>query len=142
MISIHVAISDTTAGKSFMHQRTAIELCGTPTETTHSNKGPLKLTHCFKYLLNHEWVLPITGFLHRCYNSKLSQLWKFTRRYYTQSFIYDTNISQISSMEKSKILLNQACDRRPCVPGFLKSFLFVRWYVCVYVSAPEAINNQ
>ena len=32
--------------------------------------------------------------------------------------------------------------RRPRVPGFLKLLQFVCWYVCVCVSAPEAINNQ
>ena len=44
------------------------------------------------------------------------------------------------------IFLNQA--RTAEAPGFLKSFLFTRRYVCMYVcvsvcvSAPGAINNQ
>ena len=43
-------------------------------------------------------------------------------------------------------ILNQASAAENRAPGFLKSFLFARLYVCVRmcacVPAPEAINNK
>ena len=37
--------------------------------------------------------------------------------------------------------LNQAYAAFTHEPGFLKSIWFTRWYVCIFVSAPEGINK-